>query len=266
MISGLIVYNKVDQDKNSWFVKKCLDGLNDGLFSLIFIEENAVLDYLKDHEVDYVIYRARNDKLLEEIERRGIRCFNNHLTNKTANNKYLTYEFLKENNIPCLESSLNIDDIDSYPIVMKSVDGHGGQEVNLVNSKEEALNIKTMNNKQFIYQRYIHNKGDMRLYVLNHQVIAAVIRNNKQDFRSNFSLGGSFSIVEPSQEIKETAIKISKLLNADYIGVDFLKIGNTYLVNEIEDPVGARMLYQTSDIDIISLFIKRIKDVMNEYL
>ena len=52
----------------------------------------------------------------------------------------------------------------------------------------------------------------------------------------------------------DTAIKIAELLDADYIGVDFLKVGDNWLVNEIEDPVGARMLFKASGIDAASLF------------
>ena len=82
---------------------------------------------------------------------------------------------------------------------------------------------------------------------------------NNSDFRSNFSLGGEVKAYEPSQEMVDIAIKISKLLGATYIGVDFLIDGNQIYLNEIEDPVGARMLYKTSNIDIINLFIKEIK-------
>lgn len=89
--------------------------------------------------------------------------------------------------------------------------------------------------------------------------MGAVIRKNNNDFRSNFSLGGEVKAYEPSQEMVDIAVKISKLLNATYIGVDFLVDDNNVYLNEIEDPVGARMLYKTSNIDIINLFIKEIK-------
>ena len=61
----------------------------------------------------------------------------------------------------------------------------------------------------------------------------------------------------------DIAIKISKLLDATYIGVDFLVKGDNICLNEIEDPVGARMLYKTSSIDIVNLFIKQIKSQLN---
>ena len=90
--------------------------------------------------------------------------------------------------------------------------------------------------------------------------MAAVERENSKDYRSNFSLGGEVKAYQPSQEMVTIAEKVSKLLGATYIGVDFLIDGSNIYLNEIEDPVGARMLYKTTDIDIINLFTKEIKN------
>ena len=260
MINGLIVYNSVDQKKNEWFIDECLKALNDNEFSLLYKEENDVLSYIESHKVNFVIYRARDYKLVEILEQKGIKCFNNSLTNKIANDKYATYLLCKEQEINCLETLLVSPNGLSYPLIMKSLDGHGGQEVHLINSEQERLEILKKSQKHFIYQRYLPNCKDIRTYVINNQVVAAVERKNSNDFRSNFSLGGEVKAYQPSQEMVDIATKISKLLGATYIGVDFLVDGNNINLNEIEDPVGARMLYKTSDIDIINLFIKEIKN------
>ena len=60
--------------------------------------------------------------------------------------------------------------------------------------------------------------------------------------------------------MKDVAIKIAELLNADFIGVDFLLAEGGYKVIEIEDPVGSRMVYKTTDIDIISKYIDYIRN------
>ena len=260
MKKGLIIYNEKDRTINEWFIDSCLKSLNDESFSLLYKEENDALDYVRQNEVDFVIFRARNYLLLNEIELRGVRCFNNTLTNKIANDKYKTYQFLKENGFPCLETSLEKGNL-TYPFVMKSLDGHGGQEVYLINSEDEM----EPSDKKYIYQGYLANKGDVRLYVLNNKVIGAVKRSNGQDFRSNFSLGGEVEEYEPSKEMIKIALKIAELLKSDYIGVDFIIYDNGFIVNEIEDPVGARMLLKVSGIDAVSLFIKDIKNkLMNK--
>ena len=259
MINGLIVYNSLDQKKNQWFIDECIKRVNDNEFYLFYKEESEVLSYVESHKVDFVIYRARDYKLLKQLEQKGIKCFNNSLTNKIANDKYLTYQLCKEQGINCLETLLDSTDGLSYPLIMKSLDGHGGQEVYLINNEQERLSIIKKSQKHYIYQRYLPNCQDVRVYVLNHQAVAAVERKSNKDFRSNFSLGGEVKAYQPSREMVDIAAKISRLLGATYIGVDFLVDGSNVYLNEIEDPVGARMLYKSTNIDIINLFLKEIK-------
>ena len=260
MINGLVVYNAVDQKKNQWFIDECIKLLNDNNFSLSYKEESDVFSYLEGHKVDFVIYRARDYKLVELLEQKGIKCFNNSVTNKTANDKYATHLLCKEQGINCLETLLDSCEGLSYPFIMKSLDGHGGQEVFLISNEKERLEILKKSQKHYVYQRYLPNSKDVRVYVLNNQVVGAVERKNSNDFRSNFSLGGEVRAYQPSQEMVNIAAKVSKILKATYIGVDFLVDGSNIYLNEIEDPVGARMLYKTSNIDIINLFIKEIKN------
>lgn len=252
MLSGLIVYSKTEGEKNTWFIETCQKRLFEHGVTLYYRDEDIALGFVKEKHVDFVIYRGRDYRLVEQFEKLGMRCFNNSLTNKVANNKYLTYQFLEGLNIPCLKSNLSYDKL-QYPFVMKSVDGHGGTEVFLIN-EESDLEKYQLSSKKYIYQEYYENQGDLRLYVLNRKVIGSVIRRNKKDFRSNFSLGGKAIPVKAEPELVNIAVKIADSLDADYIGVDFLKVGDTWLVNEIEDPVGARMLYKACGIDAVSLF------------
>ena len=46
------------------------------------------------------------------------------------------------------------------------------------------------------------------------------------------------------------AKKICARLGSDWIGVDFLPHDGGYVLSEIEDPVGARMLYALTDINV----------------
>ena len=251
MISGLIIYSKEDKDKNAWFINRCIERFAESDIKLIYQDVGSVLDYVTNNKVDFAIYRSRDYKIVEALEALGIKCFNNSLTNKIANDKYLTYQFLNEQNIPCLKSNLSIDKLEC-PFVMKSTDGHGGQEVYLINSKDEVEKYRK-NSKKYVYQQFYKNDGDLRVYVLNKKVIGSVLRNSHSDFRSNFSLGGEITIYEPEQSVLDKAIKIANLLDSDYIGVDFLKVNNEWLVNEIEDPVGARMLFKAYGIDTATL-------------
>lgn len=57
--------------------------------------------------------------------------------------------------------------------------------------------------------------------------------------------------------------KIASLVKYDYIGIDFVFDGGRPVFNEIEDTVGARMVYDKTDIDILSLYCNYIKKEMN---
>ena len=264
MKSGLIIYNEADYQRNVWFVSKCIEEFTKNDISLSYVEEKEVLKYLNNHPINFVIYRGRDWNLLKRIQELGIICFNKPYTNHVANDKYLTCSLLRKNDISCIESFLSIDDIKQYPCIMKSVDGHGGKEVFLISSKEEAKDISLKYNKQFIYQDFYKNNGDVRLYLLNKKVIGAVKRSGGKDFRNNYSLGGEVSSYNPSKEMEDVAESIAKLIDADFIGVDFLISDDGFSVSEIEDPVGSRMLYKTSDIDIINLFVSFIcKKLLN---
>ena len=263
MLSGLIVYAEADHERNAWFISSCINHFASNGISLIYQNEDDVFDYVKKNKVDFAIYRARNYKVLQELEDQGIRCFNNALTNKVANNKYLTYQFLLKQNIGCLSSFLSINELNEYPLIMKSVDGHGGQEVYLIQNENEAETFKKPG-KEYVYQSFYKNGRDLRLFVLDKKVIGAVLRHNDADFRSNFSLGGQIEPFEASDELKVTAEQIAKILDADYIGVDFLKVDEKWLVNEIEDPVGARMLFKASGVDASKLFCDFIYRALTE--
>ena len=262
MKRGLIVYTDYDAKCNRFFINKCLELLNDEDFSLEYINEDELLNYVNANKIDFVIYRGRDCQLLKSLRSRDIKTFNNALTNKTANDKYLTYEFLKENNLPYIETYLDSSKIKSFPCIMKSVSGHGGQEVFFVKDLKEADQIKAEHpNLKFIYQEFLENNGDVRIYMLNGDVVAAIKRKSDKDYRNNYSLGGEVELYEPSKDMVETAKKVANLLAADFIGVDFLLTNSGFKIIEIEDPVGSRMVYKLKpELDIIRLFIEHVEN------
>ena len=259
MKSGLIVYTDYDAKCNRFFINKCLELLNDEDFSLKFINEEELISYVNFNRVDFVIYRGRDYRLLEELQRKVVKTFNNALTNKIANDKYLTYGFLKENDLPCIETYL---DLSKFPCIMKSVSGHGGQEVFFVKDIESANRIKSEHpNLKFIYQEFLENDGDTRIYMLDGKPVVAIKRKSNKDYRNNYSLGGEVELYEPSKEMVEAAVKVANLLKADFIGVDFLLTNSGFKIIEIEEPVGSRMVYKLKpELDIIRLFIEHVKN------
>lgn len=256
-MQGIIVYNKVDAERNWWFIDEMtrIFGQHEIRITLK-IEEELSFENLPD----FVIYRARNHQNIERFERLGVKVFNNSKTNEIANDKFLTYTFAKNLGLEMMDTTDNLDDVSSFPIVMKSVDGHGGKEVYLINSKEEA---NPLSGKRYIYQKACDELGvDLRVYVLGNEPKVAIKRTSNTDWRSNYSLGGHAEEVEIPEYVREIATIIASELKSDLIGIDFIRNNGKWILNEIEDPVGCRMVYHYSNYYIFEHFVSRIINVL----
>ena len=146
-----------------------------------------------------------------------------------------------------------MNNISKYPCVMKAVDGHGGEEVFLLKKKEDA---KPLDNKHYIYQEMCDEPGiDMRVYVIGSTPKIAIKRTSDKDFRSNYSLGGHAEQTICPKNVCDICQSISRDLQSDFIGIDFIRNNGQWVLNEIEDPVGCRMVYHCTKYDIIEDFV-----------
>ncbi|MDW0118112.1 ATP-grasp domain-containing protein [Sporosarcina thermotolerans] len=218
-----------------------------------------------DSDADFILFRDRNFDLSAKWESAGLHVINRSEVNRIANNKLKTFEFATLLGIPAVPTKRlkSVDGIAAYPVILKTVDGHGGTEVYLchtVNEAEQFLNQYL--SRQLIVQPYIEsNATDIRVFMLGDEVLGAVKRIGNDGFKSNYTLGGSVEkyILSSSQE-KEVR-KIARALKSDYIGIDFLLLPDgSWLLNEIEDPVGARSLYATHDFSVAQKLMERINE------
>lgn len=271
-MTGWIIYSKEDIEKNKGFVEMFKQHFSKYKveIKLIIIEE--ICD-IENYEIpDFVINRSRNHKIAETLEQKGIRVFNNSNVTKIANDKAKTYEFLKDT-VPFMpvlcDGKKIISDIQKentdfeYPYVIKTCRGHGGSQVYMVeNSEQEKEVLHSISDEKYIVQQVCSDLGkDVRVYVLGNEIVEAVLRISKESFKSNYSLGGSVKKYDLNEKEKEMVRAITKKLPLDYAGIDFTFHNGTAVFNEIEDAVGARMLYEISEIDIVEFFVKYIISV-----
>ena len=94
--------------------------------------------------------------------------------------------------------------------------------------------------------------------MLGGEVLAAAKRSSLSDFRSNFSLGGKAEIVHVPKEVKDVLGKVYSALGCDFVGVDFIRHDGKWILNEIEDVVGTRMLYSLTDIDAAKIYVEYV--------
>lgn len=244
-MSGIIVYSEYEARRNAFAVEKFKENI-DGLRLVTDAEADL------EEAVDFVINRTNNAEIAQNFEKRGVRVFNPSPLTLLANDKQKCYEFMQENGIEIMPINYR-----QYPLVVKPRDGKGGSGVRLIESGEIPQD------ENLVYQMPASDLGkDLRVWMLGDKIIASILRKSETDFRSNFCLGGQ--AVPYSLSADEAALikKIASLLTYDYIGIDFVFNKGKIVFNEIEDSVGARMVYEKTDIDILKLYCEYINNAV----
>ncbi|MBQ7390520.1 MAG: ATP-grasp domain-containing protein [Clostridia bacterium] len=262
---GLLIYDKAGAERNEWFINrliKCAKAQECDLELVIHPEET---DGALKKSVDFVIVRTICPHLGVKAAHLNVSAFNNYLTSYVANDKWKSYVLSEKLGIAVMDT-YKVSSAEEamaalpFPFVLKAVDGHGGSGVFLVNNAEECKQtMSLLINKEVIAQKLCDEPGvDMRVYVMGDRILAAVKRTSNTDFRSNFSLGGSAELSKPTHDMIEAINKLKGSLSFDFVGVDFIRNNGRWVLNEIEDVVGTRMLYSLTDIDAADEYVRYI--------
>ena len=191
---------------------------------------------------DFAIFWDKDIYLAERLENNGVRLFNSKRAVELCDNKILMSQALSKAGVkiprtfvaPKTFEGLNYKDRSflkevayeiGYPMVIKEAYGSFGEQVYLANNEKEANEIiDRIGYKDFLMQEFIaSSKGkDIRINVVGNHAIVSMLRENKNDFRSNISSGGFGSLYQPKQEYIDLAIKAVKALGLDFAGVDVL--------------------------------------------
>lgn len=240
-MSGIVVYSRREAHRNAFSAEKFKKHLG----ARLVLQEELDLS----EPCDFVINRTNDARIAENFERRGIRVFNPARLTRLANDKQKCYEFMAANGIRIMPVGQT-----RPPLVEKPSNGSGGRGVRLITSG--SVEIK----EGFVYQKPASDLGrDMRVWLIGGKIICAALRESKTDFRSNYCLGGTARLCTLSRGEERLVYSVASLLEYDYIGVDFVFDSGVPVFNEIEDAVGARMVYDLTDTDILRLYCNYIK-------
>lgn len=233
---------------------------------------------------DFVIFWDKDVKLAKYLESIGIKVFNSSESIRLCDDKSLTY--LSLNNLGLKQPktvfspliyyhNLAEDDeyIDfilshfSFPFVFKECFGSFGQQVYLINSKEELIDrIKRCDVWPFVIQEFIkESKGrDLRVYVVGDKVVGAMKRENKNgDFRANIEIGGVASKYEANELEKELALKVAKELKLNFCGVDILfGEGDDRILCEVNSNAYFTKFNEILGINVADLILDHILNVI----
>ena len=190
----------------------------------------------------FVIFWDKDIYLAERLEQNNIRLFNSASAINLCDNKVLMYQELASKGIriprtfiaPKTFEGLGYTDFDfidrvvneiGWPLVIKETYGSFGEQVYLANNKDEAIElINKIGYKDFLLQEYISSsKGrDVRINVVGDNAVVSMLRENRNDFRSNISNGGIGTKYQPNEEFVALAVKATKALGLSFAGVDVL--------------------------------------------
>lgn len=281
---GWLIYSKLDIEKNKRYIEFYLEeGKKLNIKILLILIENLefgirnntwFLKYDKESipKPDFAINRTIYPLLSKHLEYIDIRVFNNSQISEICNDKAKTYQAVAQLGIHMVDTAFysfarlgEAFNTVKSPSVLKAVAGHGGNQVFLLEPNEstdvERNKIRTMLDRSDVVLQPLTGTRhqDLRVYVIGHKIIAAVLRTAKEGFKSNYSLGGKVEKYELSDEEILIVEKIISMFDFGLVGIDFI-IGDDgeLIFNEIEDVVGARMLYECTDINLVKLYLEYI--------
>ncbi len=282
-LKGWLLYKKEDYEKNAVFAQRFLDLGNhsknslklvyhDDLYYGTSLNNLCLLDKVGNtmEYPDYVINRAIDPLLSKQLELTGIRVFNSSHVAEICNDKAKTYQEAVCLGLPIVDTffvdrkTLLYGELPlTYPVVIKTVEGRGGKEVFLANSKDELRRIvQDISKERFVVQKLCGTPGkDVRVFIVGKTIVGAILRRSKGDFKANLSQGGTAEPYSLTERQLGLVMRIVNHFDFGMVGVDFIfDEKGDFLFNEIEDVAGSRTLSMTSDIDIVRLYLEHVYD------
>ncbi len=158
-----------------------------------------------------------------------------------------------------------VESVGGAPLVIKLLEGTQGLGVVLAETQNAAKSIIEAFNglkARVIAQEFIAEAGgaDIRAFVVEGNVVGAMKRQGKKgEFRSNLHRGGSASIIDLTEEERNTALKAARVLGLGVAGVDMLQSSHGPLVLEVNSSPGLEGIEGATGKDIAREIISYVE-------
>ena len=120
-------------------------------------------------------------------------------------------------------------------------------------------------NRVFYLQEFVENLGyDVRLFVINDQVVGRMKRSSSEDFRYNIAQGGAGETFQGTK-YDLLAIESAKALEAEVAGVDVMPTKEGVVVMEVNVHPGFRGLVEATGIPIPKLLVDHFESHMTTF-
>lgn len=159
-----------------------------------------------------------------------------------------------------------IKNVGGAPVVIKLLEGTQGIGVVLGETPKAAESIIEAFmglDANILVQEFIKEAGgaDIRCLVVGDKVIAAMKRQGAEgEFRSNLHRGGSASLIELSDEERDTALAAADSMGLGVCGVDILQSASGPVVMEVNSSPGLEGIEKASGVNVADLIIKYIEE------
>ncbi len=235
--------------------------------------------FKKNFNYDFCLYYDQDEYIGRMLEKIDIKLFNPITSIINCADKMLTHIVLANNRIkmpktiPGLhcyskDSKYNDEMIESIinqlelPIIFKLCYGGCGENVYKVDTFEELKELANANiQTKHLFQEYIkYSSGkDVRVIVIGHKVVGAMLRSSDSDFRANINQHGKGENFLLPKSAKKLAEKVSILLNLDYCGIDLL-FGekNDFIVCEVNSNAYINGFEKATKINVAEKYAKYI--------
>lgn len=215
--------------------------------------------------------------LLSYLKSKGVFLVNTLKSMDICNNKYTTAITLQSKNIPIPKTILvsrndNLQKClkeigNTFPIIIKLIHGSGGKGVCKVDQQDSFSGIiqaLLKNNDQVLVQEFLNSDYDVRTIVINGEIFGAMKRNKiPEDFRSNYSLGGTVQKYNLSSIEKEIVLNAAKATGCYFCGVDHMVIDNKPYVLEVNSSPGSEGIEKATNKSLINSVLDSILDKTN---
>ena len=258
---------------------------------IILINPYDMIAAIKKGEFEYSIDKISNDLdvviprqgspmgdyglvLLRQFNKLGIPLVNNLKSITTARNQYITLQALTHSGVlvpdTCFITKIElflqaVNKVGGFPVVVKQVDGMGGDGVIKVNDeKETILSVEhyLKEKRGILVQQFIppENRIDVRVVVIGGKIAGAMrLTPKNNEFKTNIHQQARAQQYDLSKDMQNLAIKSAKACNLEIAGVDII-IEKNYppLVIEVNYSPGFRGLESATGLDIAEQIIKYI--------
>ncbi len=230
-----------------------------------------------DQKIDVIMPRQGSPMgdyglvLLRQFMQSGIPLVNGLTGITTARNQYITLQALASAGLPVPNTifitsrkafARAVDKLGGYPVVIKQVDGMGGDGVIKADKEQDGIIFLDKHLKErrgVIVQQFFdpEKRVDVRLLVIGDKVAGAMLlKPRKDEFRANINQNARAGPTEPSEEQIKTALESTRACHLEIAGVDLIVQKDcTHRVIEVNYSPGFKGLEAVTGVDIAKQII-----------